>query len=227
VIIGILGAAQESITGGTGDPYASAFVVMDFITGDYRINGVAKSLSEMVDHPEYIEVDGLRLVTDQSNPDQATESSAEVVSAVYAQDVTVIIEWLELQQYSQVTLSMRDGQSSPFVDFWIDSADELVGFYLQATGGTDKIITYTGLPVQTTAVRRAAVNISKTKFAVSVNGGAVMEDSPSASFDFTWDSITLGGFHFDADCEMDGHVRRVYLLPMVTDAELISYSAVT
>lgn len=227
MIIGILGAAQESITGGTGDPYASAFVVMDFIAGDYRINGVAKSLSEMVDHPEYTEVDGLRLFTDQSNPDQATESSAEVVSAVYAQEVTVIIEWFEQQEFSQISLSMRDGASSPFVDFWINPYDTAVGFYLQATGGTDKILYIYDVPVQTEGIRRAAINISKTKFAVSMNGSAVAEDSPSASFDFTWDHITLGGFYYDADCDFHGYVRRFYIMPMVTDAELISYSAVT
>lgn len=211
---GVITQPEELLQAGEG------LVDLDFILGEYYVDGFAADLSEVIDHPEWAPVNGLEI----TGADVA-EFIGDALAHFIAADWTLIVEF-EFPTTTTGECLLFTMEDDPFDDDF---------FYIGKISGTNRwpIVSDTTptsfreeintTPLLTAGIHRFAVTRTNDELAFSFDGEAV-NISPDPGAVLSVAHASLGGFVGAADPTV--YFRSLLLLEPQASSLLPTFSAI-
>lgn len=218
MIPGIVAASGSGASGG-GSSYPDALAVADFLLGEYFVNGNQVTAADIIDRPDLIDANGLNLDWD--------------VAGAFATVLGDFLAALALPELTIVTETTEDGSGNmDVVNVFSTTTTSVLQIFTNGSMGNASEDTVPGLgggrfaqasaPARP-ALRRIAITRTAGTLSISVNGGAVVADAtPNTAA--TYNAARLGASESDTFPTLNGHIRRIIIYPVQSDAALPALS---
>lgn len=216
---------------GSAALYVGASVVLDFVNGVYRVNGVDVAASSLISRTDTITASGL--VLDWNTADTPVGMLAGITDELdWSTGVSLYVDFV---QYDTGTYY------ATLIDFWngtfpstfganrtaLFSPNDLVEIYDRMyvlTDPTNELLDFTSAQAEGDR-RRVALTRTPDHLSLSVNGGAAVRTNWTAATPvFTYHGI--GGVEGDSFLDINAVVRRLIFYPAQTDAALAALTAI-
>lgn len=141
----------------------------NFRTGVYEVGGVPVTAADVVEHPEYIDANGLQL--GEVGADETVDVLGAFLAVMGSGDWTVIVE-IELQFISageQSIFWLDDGAFGEFVYLFITSGNVPAAIHENVTDSQEASV----LGTVAVGVHKIALTRSNEKLVISANGGDI------------------------------------------------------
>lgn len=211
------------------DPYAGAYLVLDFENSVYKINGTSVTAASVIDHTEFLTASGLRL--DWNATTQATVAILPTAAAAidFSVGCTVIIDMDQfdtpgtyLQTILQFWQGTPYGEAYDVVFSLYGSGTEMRPYCATSATSNRGVSLYHSLP---DGPRKVGMTSTPDRCSGSLNGAAVVSDtSGTTGVTPVFDSYSIGGYPGDTFFDVNALYRSIIFYPPISDVNLPSYT---